>query len=63
MKNPLTNDFGIPISRDQARCVLEASGWIFHKSMWYRPAKKHKWEPQGFSLRDAWEKHKGVMVQ
>jgi hypothetical protein len=50
MKQPLTNDFGMPISKDKARAVLKAAGW-------WTCACHHKYGGK-LTLREAREEHK-----
>ncbi|NJK42940.1 MAG: hypothetical protein HC933_00550 [Pleurocapsa sp. SU_196_0] len=61
MPQPLTNDFGVPMEREQARRVLEAAGWHQQgNGRWVQPV------PGSFAayyigehtLREAWNLHK-----
>ncbi len=59
MKKPLTNDFGVFISRDKARVALMMAGWFIcpYKRNWHKG-----WDlSEPFvTLRRAWELHTGV---
>jgi hypothetical protein len=62
MPQPLTNDFGVPISREMARRTLEAAGW--HQSVndqfWYEPSRgsREPFPTKPHTLQQAWEEHK-----